>query len=329
MKCYEKFQSLFILGTVILGLLLGKVDTIHTNVEKLIVPFLMIMLYGIFLQIPLERLKESFKNFGFTTTSLTINFIITPIFAGILGYLFLRDTPELWIGFVMLMVTPCTDWYLVFTSMAHGNVALSMAILPLNLILQLVLLPVYLLLFTGQQGSIDAYTLFESVVLVLAVPLLVGYISKRWMIKYKGEEWMESRVFSKLGIVQFLFLNLAIMAMFASQGKLIIENPQILVKMLLPIVVFFVVIFIIGQVIGRIRNFGYSDTVSLNLTTMARNSPISLAIAMTAFPDKPLVALALVVGPLIELPILAGTTQVLLWIRKMKEGKQSPRNKSL
>lgn len=88
--------------------------------------------------------------------------------------------------------------------------------------------------------------------------------------------------------------------------------------MLIPVILFFVVTCIVEQLVGKIVNFGYSHTVSLNLTTMARNSPISLAIAMTAFPDKTLVALVLVIGPLIELPILAGTSQILLWLKKVK-----------
>ncbi len=316
MKIYEKYQSILILISVVLGVMLGKIENLAQYVDQLIVVFLMIMLYGVFLQIPLEHLKDSFKNTRFTLTSLMMNFILTPVVAGLLGFLFLKHSPSLWVGFVMLMVTPCTDWYLVFTSMAKGNVSLSLAILPLNLILQLVLLPVYLFLFTGQQGSLDVTMILQSIVIVLIIPLILANITKLIVRRIKRRESVEKHIFSKLGVIQFIFLNLAILSMFASQGETLIENPQLLVIMLLPIVLFFVFTFLIGQLIGKLGRFSYSDTVSLNLTTMARNSPISLAIALTAFPDQPLIALVLVIGPLIELPLLAITSQLLLLIKK-------------
>ncbi len=104
--------------------------------DKFIVPFLFFMLYGLFLSIPLKEIKNGFRNLKFAGTSLTINFLWTPLLAWGLGALFLSDHPALWVGFIMLMVTPCTDWYLIFTEIAKGNVALSTAILPVNLILQ-------------------------------------------------------------------------------------------------------------------------------------------------------------------------------------------------
>jgi ACR3 family arsenite efflux pump ArsB len=116
--------------------------------------------------------------------------------------------------------------------------------------------------------------------------------------------------------VQFSFLNLAIISMFASQGEYLVQNPLILLKLITPVLLFFVIVFIVGQIVGRYLRFSYQDTASLNLTTLARNSPIVLAIALTAFPEEPLIALALVIGPLIELPVLGIISHTLLWIRK-------------
>ncbi|MBC7086402.1 MAG: bile acid:sodium symporter, partial [Methanomethylovorans sp.] len=129
MGSIEKYQSLFILGAVGIGLILGQITIIQNYAALFIVPFLIVMLYGIFLQVPLNQLRNSFRNWKFAAISGSINFIFNPLFAFILGYLFLRDIPALWIGFIMLMVTPCTDWYLVFTGIAHGNVPLSASIL--------------------------------------------------------------------------------------------------------------------------------------------------------------------------------------------------------
>ncbi|ADE36566.1 arsenic resistance protein [Methanohalophilus mahii] len=321
----EKYQSFFILGSVIAGLILGQNTTVRNYAASFIVPFLMIMLYGIFLQVPLNQLRNSFKNWKFASVSGGINFIFNPLLAFVLGFIFLRDVPALWIGFIMLMVTPCTDWYLLFTGIARGNVPLSASILPMNLILQLILLPVYLLIFAGTIATIDIGILFESVLLVLFVPFLMSPITKKTIPILKGEYWLEKRIFPKLDHLQFSFLNLAIISMFASQGEQLVQNPLILLKLILPVLLFFVIVFITGQIVGRYLNFSYQDTASLNLTTLARNSPIVLAIALTAFPEEPFIALALVIGPLIELPVLGIISHALLWIRKvsLKESDDS------
>ena len=104
--------------------------------------------------------------------------------------------------------------------------------------------------------------------------------------------------------------------MFASQGKYLLQNMNVVLLLLIPVLLFFIINFVLGQFIGRVMRLSYKDTVSLNLTTLARNSPVALAIAVTAFPDEPLIALALVIGPLIELPVLACVSQVLLLLRK-------------
>lgn len=318
MGAMEKLQSLIILGAVGLGLLLGQIQSLQIYAEHLILPFLMIMLFGVFLQIPVQDIKNSFKNIRFTSISVIINFIWTPVLAWLLGYLFLSDSPELWIGFLMLMVTPCTDWYLIFTGIARGNVALGTALLPLNFILQLILLPLYLLIFAGALVQIDLSSLVQGVLLVLVAPLLAANLFRRIVQKLKGNAWLEDKILAKIGFNQILFLSLAIGAMFASQGKVLLDNPQLMLKMLIPVLIFFALNFIIGQVISRLFRFTYEDTVALNLTTLARNSPIALAIAVATFPHQPLIALALIIGPLIELPVLALIAQILLNSKKIQ-----------
>lgn len=147
MNSINRYQSLIIALAVITGLLAGQVETVASVARYVIVPFLMLMLFGLFLNIPINDLLKSFSNLKFFSANLAINFLWTPVFAWVLGYLFLQDHLSLWIGFVMLMITPCTDWYLIFTGIAKGNTTLSASVLPLNLILQVILLPVFLLLF--------------------------------------------------------------------------------------------------------------------------------------------------------------------------------------
>lgn len=315
MNLFEKLYTLIIFLAVIIGISIGQFELVRNNAESLIVPLLVAMLYITFLQIPIEEIRKAFKNIRFTYTSVFINFVWTPIFAWLLALLFLGDNPALYIGFIMLMVTPCTDWYLIFTGLAKGTVALSAAILPLNLILQVVLLPFFLLIFAGTTGVIELSFLIESILMVLFIPLVLSLLTKMLL---RNRKQFRDHLVAKLSVLPIVFLSLAIVAMFASQGQLLLKNLDLIWQITIPILLFFIVNFFVGQKTGQLMKFSQSDKVSLSLTTLARNSPIALAIAMTAFPDQPLIALTLVIGPLLELPILAIITQILLLIGKRK-----------
>lgn len=315
----NKFQSFIILIMVAIGIILGQINIFQRYAEYLIMPALMIMLFLVFIQIPLKEVGKSFKNVKFTITSVVMNFIWTPIIVFILGRLFLNNQPETLIGFVMLMVTPCTDWYLIFTGISKGNVALGSSVLPLNLVLQLVLLPLYIFIIGGTSVSINIVSLAKGVIYSLLVPLTLAIIFRKVAISKIGIEKFEDKLTYKACDYQGYFLNLAIVAMFASQGKVLLENLQILLILLVPILLFFLINFIAGRFVGKIINLTYEDNVALNLTTLARNSPIALAIAVATFPDKPLISLALIIGPLIELPMLFLISKVLLNIREKEQ----------
>ena len=316
MENVNKFQSFIILFMVFIGIILGLIDLIQAYSEYLIMPSLMAMLFLVFIQIPIKDITKSFKNMKFTLTSICINFIWTPILVFILGRVFLGNNSDLLIGFVMLMVTPCTDWYLIFTGIAKGNVALGASILPLNLILQLILLPVYVFLIGQSSVQIDVLNLLKGVIVSLIIPLFGALIYRKLSISKKGIDYFEKNIVSKACEYQGYFLNIAIVFMFASQGKILIKNPQILLQLLIPVLLFFIINLIVGQFVGRKLNLSHEDNVALNLTTLARNSPIALAIAVATFPNKPLISLALIIGPLIELPVLFIVSKVLLNINK-------------
>lgn len=315
MNLIEKLYTVIIFLAVIFGISIGQAELIRANAESFIVPLLVAMLYITFLQIPIEDIKIAFKNKKFTYTSILINFVWTPILAWLLAMVFLGDNPSLYIGFIMLMVTPCTDWYLIFTGIAKGNVALSTAILPLNLILQVILLPICLLNFGGTTGVIELGFLVESILVALIIPLVLAVLTK---ILLKNKDQLRESLVSSLSVLPIIFLSFAIVAMFASQGQLLLNHLDLLWKITIPILLFFMINLFVSQKAGQLMRFPNSDRASLSLTTLARNSPIALAIAMTAFPDQPLIALTLVVGPLLELPILAVITQILLLITKEK-----------
>ncbi len=314
MNIIEKFQAVIILIAVGIGLLLGQFAFLEEHAESFIIPFLLFMLYGLFLTIPLKGLKNAFKNIKFLSTNVILNFLWTPLLAWGLGAIFFSEHPALWLGFILLLVTPCTDWYLIFTSIAKGNMSLSTSVLPVNLILQIILLPIYLLIFAGKMETVGLSTILESVLLILFVPFFLASLT-RYLLK-NIQELLEKKVIPFFASSQIVFLCLAIVSMFASQGYYLLNNLEVILLMLIPLLLFFVINFILAQTVGKVFKFNYQDTVSLNMTIIARNSPIAMAIVLTAFPDQPLIALALIIGPLIELPILAIVAQGLLKIRR-------------
>ena len=315
MSLLEKLQTFIMLGAVGLGLGLGRWEVVARLATHFITPALTAMLFGLFLSIPLSDLKKGLADRKFALTSLAINFIWIPIFGWLLGGLFLADQPALRLGFIMLLVTPCTDWYLVFTGIARGNVALSAAILPVNLIVQVILLPFYLFVFAGLTGYVDLTLLLKSVFLVLAVPFGLSRLVRDFLAERSRVRLGLEKVF---GQGQFTFLCLAIAAMFASQAPYLTGHLDIFFRLLIPVLIFFAANFVLVRFVARLLNFSSPNSVSLSLTTLARNSPIALAIAVTAFPTEPQVALVLVIGPLIELPVLGAVSQVLLYLGRKK-----------
>ncbi|KZX16843.1 arsenic resistance protein [Methanobrevibacter curvatus] len=342
MNVLEKFQSVIIFVSIILGLYFGQMAFVADLFSSLIITFLFFMLFTIFLNIDLVEFKNSFKKLKFTLSSLSINFIWTPILAYVLGFIFLSHDVGLWVGFIMLLVTPCTDWYLVFTDIAKGDIPLSLSILPLNLVLQIILLPVYLFVFTGTSTVINLNLFVESLLLVVALPFIIAQVLRFILLrinnsnnnsnsnKYKSEEinfedkginesfnnGYLKKFFNSMDYLQIIFLALAIFSMFASQGKLLLENLWVFSLVLIPFLFFFIVNFVFVRWINRFLKFSKKEYVSLTLTTLARNSPVSLAIAVVAFPNEPLISLTLVIAPLIELPILIIISRILLFLNK-------------
>ncbi|WP_317856067.1 arsenic resistance protein [Chakrabartyella piscis] len=314
-----KIQPILILAAALVGLLLGKYTPLGNVSSGYIELFLMMLLYILFLSVDLGQLRTACKNIKYTNVALVINFVITPVIAYVLGNVFFGDSIEIRIGLLMLLVTPCTDWYLVFTGLAKGNVELNISILPINLILQIVLMPVYLFVFLGSEIQMEVSHLLQSIVFVLLIPFVFALVTNQIL---KKKEVIKEWVSQQSDNLQMLFLCLAVIVMFASQGSNLFANPMLLCRLFVPLLIFFALLFCIAQGIGKVLQFPKRDIVALNFTTLARNSPLSLAIAVAAFPDYPLVALALVIGPLIELPVLSVVSNILLKWNVEKEAKE-------
>lgn len=267
MTLFDKVQPFLVLVSIVIGLILGQITWLTQVAPIMITPLLGLMLYATFLPIPLDHLERGLSKSQVVLASLAINFVWTPLFAWGLGLIFLQNHPQLWVGLIMLMVTPCTDWYLIFTAVAKGDVALALGLLPLNLILQ----------------------------------ILLATLSRQFILHWRGKIWLK-QILSKITVFHSLCLNLAVVAIFVSQEEILTQNGDFLVQLLFPVMLFFVTNFLLAERISRHLQFSYPEFACFTCTTLARNSPLSLGIAASAFPEQPLISLTLVIGSLIELP---------------------------
>ncbi|MFD5823668.1 arsenic resistance protein [Nesterenkonia xinjiangensis] len=306
----ERFQGLLVAGAALLGLALGTVTEFGHLGEQVVLPALLVMLTAVFSQIDLGHVGEVRRARSTVAASLVLNYLFTPALAWGLGAGLLGDQPDLRIGLLLLLVTPCTDWYLVFTAMARGHTGIAVALLPVNLILQVLLLPVYVLLLGGDAAAVEPAALVGAVLIVLVIPLTLG-CGLRWGAeRSRGRRWREEHLDVWASRLQIPLLCLAVLAMFAWQADTITHSGAELLLLLPPLAIWFVLLPLLATGVGLALRLPGGQRVTLTMVTVARNSPLALGIAVGAFPDRPLIALALVIGALIELPLLAVLAQI-------------------
>ncbi|WP_300344108.1 bile acid:sodium symporter [Nesterenkonia sp.] len=315
----DRLQSLLVAAAAAAGLGIGLTTGWGSAGQYLVIPALLVMLTAVFWQMDISRVSEIRRAKSLLTASLLLNYVFTPALAWALGAGLLGGQPDLRIGLLLLLVTPCTDWYLVFTSIARGNTALAAALLPLNLVLQLVLLPLYVLLLGGEATMVDPAAVIQAVVLMLLLPLTAALLLRlatrrsRTSVHQQVQRWASSSVVP--------LLCLAVCAMFAWQAPAVAEHAEQVLLLLPALGLFFLILPAVATAAAWLLRLPGAQRVTLTMVTTARNSPLALGVAVAAFPDRPLTAVALVLGALVELPVLAVVAQL---VRHRQAGTQPP-----
>jgi arsenite transporter len=297
----ERSQPLLVVAAVVLGTLAGTVEPLQRVGRMTLVPLLIALLTAVFAGVELSAATAVLRDRRVLVASVVVNFVVAPVLAVGLGSVLLSGHPEVALGLLMLLVTPCTDWYLAFTATARGDVPVATGLLPVNLLLQLLLLPGYLWLLGGALVPIDPGAVLGSVAVVVGIPVLLAATVRRLAPAGWRSEVLEPR----LGNATVVLLVAAVGAMFAWEGTEVLRRPAVLLALLGPLTLFFLAAFLLAQLLARWLDLPHPQRVTLTMTVMARNSPLALAVAATAFSDRPLVALTLVAAPVVELPVLA------------------------
>ncbi|MEM2943908.1 MAG: hypothetical protein QXN93_07205 [Methanomassiliicoccales archaeon] len=312
----DKSRPAILISAILIGLLVGfQFQQISAIADPIIYFTLIILIYSVVLNIPFKHVLNSYRNLRFFSFAWFQNFVIIPLLGFMLALIFLGAYPAIFVGFILYIVTPCTDWFLMFTQMARGDVPLGVALLPTNLILQILLLPVYLLLFAGKLIPIQIEAFIEALLVFVITPMALAGMTRYAMKRLKGEE-RGREIISKISTpLQMATLVIIIFFMFSGQTKVIVDNAGPLALVFAPLVIFFFLSFLIAQLIAKYTNMNYGERALLTCTTAARNSPLGLAIAVGMFPDEPLIQVAIIIGVLIELPILVAVVKGLDVIR--------------
>jgi ACR3 family arsenite transporter len=257
------------------------------------------MMYPAMTNVRLTEVGQAFRSPRQLGVVLFFNFLVAPFFMLVLANVFVAD-PELRTGLILYGLAPCIAMVIIFTYLAKGNVPMALVFVALNSVIQMLLIPVYARLLIGDV-SFDVWVVAQSVVLYLGLPLVAGVLTRQLVVRRGGEAAME-RLKPGLSALSILGLLFTLIVMFALKGDLILQRPQIVLEMAIPMAIFFFVMFGVVYLISARLGFSYEDAVAVSFNSTGRDFEIAIAIAITAF--SPTVALATVVGPLIEVPVM-------------------------
>jgi ACR3 family arsenite transporter len=277
------------------------------------------MMYPAMTNVRLTAVRNAFRSPRQLGVVLFFNFIIAPFFMLLLANVFVAD-PELRTGLILYGLAPCIAMVIIFTYLAKGNVPMALVFVALNSVVQMLLIPVYARLLIGDV-SFDVWVVAESVVLYLGLPLVAGVLTRGAVVRRGGEAAME-RIKPSLNALSILGLLFTLIVMFALKGDLILQRPLIVVEMAIPMAIFFLAMFGVVYLVSARLGFSYEDAVAVAFNSTGRDFEIAIAIAITAF--SPTVALATVVGPLIEVPVMLALVWGAMRVRPRLFGGSRP-----
>jgi ACR3 family arsenite transporter len=278
----------------------GTFEPTVPNAISLGVPIgLFAMMYPAMTNVRLGEVGVAFRSPRQLAVVLAFNYLVAPFLMFGLANLFVSD-PELRTGLVLYGLAPCIAMVIIFTFLAKGNTPMAVVFVALNSVAQMLLIPVYARLLIGDV-RFDVLVVAESVVLYLGLPLVLGVATRMLVVRRRGEAGMDALkpYLNGLSIAGLLF---TLVVMFALKGDLILQRPGVVVEMAVPMAAFFATMFFVVLLVGSRLRFPYGDAVAVAFNATGRDFEIAIAIAITAF--SPTVALATVVGPLVEVPVM-------------------------
>ncbi|RAP31702.1 hypothetical protein DID78_00050 [Candidatus Marinamargulisbacteria bacterium SCGC AG-343-D04] len=297
MKAY--LEPIILILAIIFGSLSGILYPLNSN---LVDYSIILMLCCLFFNVSIGHLLQGVKNKKYLSIAWMMNFVLLPTIAFLISSIFVDTGSMLFVGLIFYLVAPCTDWFLGFTKLADGDVDINLALLPINLLSQILLLPFYLLLFTNSNASIDMGAFFDVLLSWLLYPFLIAQLLRSFFGKIGKVFLDKASIFLERGMV--ISLTILVFAIFNNNIQSLVSNLLILPVTLLVVACFFLIAYFLGLFISKKFGFTRAEKASLIITSSARNTPLMLAISVGLFPSETVIQLILILGMLIEFPHL-------------------------